>query len=245
MSEPITPKATEPPTVDRPVPPSAIDLDTLTFHPLAEMFPLIGDEELKELAEDIRKHGLLEQITMFQDKVLDGRNRIRAVKSLGRNQLPRACFRDLKCDHDPRAYVISENIRRRHLSPDQRREVIEALLKADPSKSNRAIAATARVDHQTVAAARSSLETGGEIPHQKERVGKDGKKQKASKKGGSKKEAPHVAYNRKREELIDLLKETHTSFAQATEWVDNTKARLDETLAGIAEELDAENAAAA
>jgi ParB-like chromosome segregation protein Spo0J len=226
--------------------PDRVDLSTLTFHPLAEMLPLIGDDELKELADDIKKHGMLEPIMMFDGKVLDGRNRILALRALGDTHLHRSLFRELKCDRDPRAYVISENIRRRHLSPEQRRDVIAALLKANPEKSDRAIAAVAKVDNKTVAAVRGGLVSGEEIPHPKQRVGKDGKKQSGTKKGkGKGGPAPHLAYRHKQEELIDLLKETHGSYSQAVEWADNTKQRLDQTLAGIAEELDQQNATAA
>jgi hypothetical protein len=35
-----------------------------------------------------------------------------------------------------RAWVISTNIRRRHLNQEQKREMLAKLLKADPSKSN-------------------------------------------------------------------------------------------------------------
>ncbi len=254
MSEPTTPKPTEPPvtqTVEQPkaspklTERPAIDLTTLVFHPLAEMFPLIEGEELMELASDIKKQGLLEPIMMFEDKVLDGRNRVRALKALGDTHLPRNLFRELTCGQDPKAYVISENVRRRHLTAEQKREVIASLLKDDPTKSNRAIAGVAKVDHQTVGAVREGLVSGGEIPHPDQRVGKDGKKQKGSKRTNKKPKeaAPHVAYKAKQEELIDLLRDTHTSYAQAEEWVDNTKQRLDETLSGIGEELDGQDAA--
>src|SRR6202030_2196255 len=44
-------------------------------------------------------------------------------------------------DHDAAvAYVISKNIRRRHLTHEQKREVIEKLLRTDPTKSDRQIA---------------------------------------------------------------------------------------------------------
>jgi hypothetical protein len=211
------------------------------FHPLADTFPLISDEELSALGDDIRKNGLLEKITLHEGKILDGRNRYLAAKAAGVTLSLADHFRRLPAGADAWDFVVSENIQRRHLSAEARREVIAKLLRADPTKSDRAIAATARVDNKTVAAVRGDLETGEEIPHQKKRVGKDGKKQSGSKKGKSKPKAaaaPHVAYKPKQEELIDLLRETHTSYAQAEEWVDNTKQRLDETLADIGKELD-------
>jgi hypothetical protein len=214
------------------------------FHPLADTFPLIGADELKDLADDIAKNGMHERITLFDGKILDGRNRCLAAKSAGVTLSLADHFRQLPRGVDAWDFVVSENIQRRHLTQDQKREVIMALLRADPTKSDRAIAAVAKVDNKTVAAVRGDLVSGEEIPHQKKRVGKDGKKQSGSKKGG-REAAPHVAYKRKQEELIDLLKETHGSYSQAQEWADNAKQRLDETLATIAEELDTENAAAA
>jgi hypothetical protein len=220
----------------------------IPFHPLADKFPLIGSEELKELAEDIRENGMLERITIHEDKILDGRNRYLAAEMVGL-ALKAESFRRLPYNVDPWDFVVSENIQRRHLTQEQKRYVIASLLKADPTKSNRAIAAVAKVDDKTVSTVRSDLETGAEIPHLSKRVGKDGKKQSGSKKTGAKrtvkKSEPHVLYKAKQEELIDLLKETHTSYSQAVEWADNTRQRLDETLASIAEELDSENAEAA
>jgi hypothetical protein len=82
---------------------------------------------------------------------------------------------------DPNAYVISTNIHRRHLTSDQKGELIEALLRAKPERSDRATARIAKVDHKTVAAKRQDLEKGGEIPHQTKRVGSDGIPQPAKK----------------------------------------------------------------
>src|SRR5262249_31341714 len=46
-------------------------------HPLAAPFPLIEGEEFAELVEDLRKNGLLNPVVVYQDKILDGRNRER------------------------------------------------------------------------------------------------------------------------------------------------------------------------
>jgi ParB-like chromosome segregation protein Spo0J len=40
------------------------------FHPLADIFPMLDDDELKALAEDIKAKGLTEPITLYEDKVL-------------------------------------------------------------------------------------------------------------------------------------------------------------------------------
>jgi hypothetical protein len=219
-----------------------------TFHPLAETFPLISAEELSALADDIAKNGMHERITLFDSKILDGRNRYLAAKSAGVTLSLADHFRQLARGVDPWDFVVSENIQRRHLTGEQRRDVIASLLKADPTKSDRAIAAIAKVDNKTVGKVRDGLVATEEIPQLETTTGQDGKKRKKAKRGGKAKgggAAPHVVYNRKREELIDLLKETNGSFSQAQQWVDETKQRLDETLTDIGKELDAENAVAA
>ena len=62
------------------------------------------------------------------------------------------------------AYVISKNIRRRHLTLEQKRELIEKLLRADPTKSDRQIARTVKADNKTVGAVRKRAEAREEIP---------------------------------------------------------------------------------
>ena len=71
--------------------------------------------------------------------------------------------------------VASLNAHRRHLTAEDRRKRIEALVAADPAKSDRAIAKAAKVDHKTVAAVRANKEATGEIPQLTARTGADGK----------------------------------------------------------------------
>jgi hypothetical protein len=66
---------------------------------------------------------------------------------------------------DPYEYVLSANMHRRHLTAEQKREIIAKLLKAQPEKSNRTIAQPINVDHKTVGSVRDRLEARGEIPH--------------------------------------------------------------------------------
>jgi hypothetical protein len=53
--------------------------DLLPFHPLAKNFPLMNGSEFNELVADVKaNNGLHEPITLYQGKILDGRNRHRA-----------------------------------------------------------------------------------------------------------------------------------------------------------------------
>jgi hypothetical protein len=79
---------------------------------------------------------------------------------------------------EARAFVISANLHRRHLSAQKKRELIALLLKANPERSDRAIAADVHVDHKTVAAVRHEGESSGDFPRFEKRTGADGKERK-------------------------------------------------------------------
>ena len=74
----------------------------LEFHPLADLFPLLEGQDFAELVDDIREHGLHEPIVVYEDKILDGRNRYRACLAAGIDPTFTAYTGD-----DPVAYVVS------------------------------------------------------------------------------------------------------------------------------------------
>ena len=94
----------------------------IAFHPIAEVFPLLEDAALAELSTDIREHGLIEPIQLHEGAILDGRNRFRACLAAGVE--PR--FVTFQGD-DPVAFVISVNLKRRHLNESQRAMVAAKL----------------------------------------------------------------------------------------------------------------------
>lgn len=94
-----------------------MDYYKLTAHPLAALFPKYCDQELKDLTADIKANGLHQQIVLFNGQILDGVNRWEACSTL--NIFKPEMFRDYK-GTDPVAFVISANLKRRHLDVGQR-----------------------------------------------------------------------------------------------------------------------------
>jgi len=82
---------------------------------------------------------------------------------------------------EPVPYIISANIHRRHLTLMQKKELVAALIKEQPERSNRATAALVKVDHKTVGAVRKEMEGRGEIPHVDRTIDTKGRSQPAAK----------------------------------------------------------------
>src|SRR5262245_9759394 len=105
-------------------------------HPAADLFPMMPEAELKELAADIKAHGLHSRFAYIEGEhgpvLLDGRNRLDALALLGETIHPYngVIFDKLEGHVDPYAYVISADIHRRHLTAEQKRVLIAKLLKA-------------------------------------------------------------------------------------------------------------------
>lgn len=98
-------------------------MDKYTDHPIAELFPLMSESELQELADDIRDNGQREDIIVYQARIIDGRNRYRACLLADVEPRVRSYI-----GTDPIRDVLSWNLHRRHLTTSQRAMVATAVL---------------------------------------------------------------------------------------------------------------------
>jgi hypothetical protein len=160
----------------------------LPAHPATLDYPALTDPERKALADDIRDNGLRIPPVVWaatetgEPALLDGVHRLDALQSLGLlyatddqiylrtwtgtnwAELSGDKIRFKRIDGgDPYVHAASFNAHRRHLTGKQRQERIEALLKARPELSDRAIGRVVGADHKTVGGIR--VKANGEIPH--------------------------------------------------------------------------------
>ena len=87
--------------------------DRIATHPYADAWPMLDDDDLAELADDIKANGLRDPIVIYGNKILDGRNRAAACGRAG----VKASFVEFEGDDDDAlAFVQSVNNARRHQS---------------------------------------------------------------------------------------------------------------------------------
>lgn len=139
----------------------------MDFHPYANLFPLIEGAEFDALVADVAAHGVREPVWLYEEKILDGRNRYRAAQVAG-VECPMRTY-----DGDsPLQFVVSLNLHRRHLSESQRAMVaakMANLPEGRPSETAQICAVSQsdaaemlNVSRRTVQAAREVIETAPE-----------------------------------------------------------------------------------
>jgi hypothetical protein len=112
------------------------------IHPAADVFPMLDGDELAMLQNDIMVEGQLEPIITWNGYVIDGRNRLKACQNI--NKKPRFKERAFKDESEVIAYIVSTNIRRRHLTTSQRAMIASELAKLEahrPAKGSAQICA--------------------------------------------------------------------------------------------------------
>jgi len=111
---------------------TTVEINKRPVHPVADLFPMMTDEELADLAADIKANGLIHPIVIDQKGLLiDGRNRARACEIAGFEPTVRMFEGD-----DPRAFILSMNLKRRHMSAGQQ-AMAHAMIYPEPEKGGR------------------------------------------------------------------------------------------------------------
>lgn len=119
----------------------------MKIHPAAEAFPMLSGLELQSLAADIQTHGQREPIVVYRGELLDGRNRLRACEMIGVEPDVVHLDAEVHSAGGPVAFVVSRNLRRRHLDESQR-AIVAAKLATLPKGANQhaSIEAPSQVD---------------------------------------------------------------------------------------------------
>jgi hypothetical protein len=111
----------------------------MQVHPIAARYPMLSDDEIAELAEDIKQHGLIHEIVVDGDILIDGRNRFKACEVAGIEPTFRPFPWNGMAEGKEEAivaYIVGENIRRRHLNAGQR-AILMALAYPEPTPGKR------------------------------------------------------------------------------------------------------------
>ena len=97
-----------------------------------QIMPLMDENEFQILKEDIRQKGVIDPITFDeQGNIIDGYHRFRAFAELVQEGVDLPMFdrvvRKFDNEDDKIDYVISLNVKRRHLTPQQRADLVVTL----------------------------------------------------------------------------------------------------------------------
>jgi ParB/RepB/Spo0J family partition protein len=127
----------------------------MDHHPVADLFPMLAEDELAELADDIKQRGLLQPIVLdTSGRILDGRNRLAAC---GRADV-KPDFVTYEGD-DPDGYALSVNIQRRNLTKGQQAMVAARALKvSETNTSHGSVAKAIGTSRARIAQAATVLE---------------------------------------------------------------------------------------
>jgi ParB-like chromosome segregation protein Spo0J len=99
-------------------------------HPICLLIPPADEAELQDLTDDVRAHGLIDPIVLFEGMILDGRTRAAACERAGVE--PRYVqFGDGR--EDALILAVSHNLKRRHLS---KQAIADAMVAAEDFNLN-------------------------------------------------------------------------------------------------------------
>lgn len=140
--------------------------------------PDMAQEEYEALKTDIAERGVLIPIEYDESgNVLDGHHRLKACAELGITDYPKIT-RTGMTETEKRTHARKLNMARRHLSREQRRELIKRQLIETPNLSDRQIAKILGVSNSTVSVMRWELIESGQVCDSHTSKGADGKEYK-------------------------------------------------------------------
>ena len=172
------------------------------IHPLALVYPEMPRCDFEGLKQSIREYGLKDPIGLWEGRIIDGRHRYKALCELESEEAVELLYRggnwwfpsplgngnqtifighNFDNEEQVKAFVTARNLHRRHLTPEQKRTLVEATLIANPERSNRQIATETKTSHTFVAKVREEGESAGTVATVATIVGKDGVQQPATK----------------------------------------------------------------
>src|SRR5205823_14700319 len=113
---------------------TSIQIDGTAYTgPFADLMPPPAADELADLEADIRAHGITVPVVVTDaHEVLDGHCCLRIAARLGLTEIPLKVGAGLTPERK-REIAESLNLHRRHLSREQRQEIIARRLKANPA----------------------------------------------------------------------------------------------------------------
>jgi ParB-like chromosome segregation protein Spo0J len=135
------------------------------LHPVVDDYADLTHAELRTLRESLRSHGLCMPVVVWRGRVVDGRHRVALCRELGIEVRYDDITDRCPTEAEMRAHVQALNEHRRAntkpLTTAEKQARIEAALKVDPARSDRAISQEIGVSQPTVSATRRKLESRG------------------------------------------------------------------------------------
>ena len=131
----------------------------------------ISQEDYDRLKQSIERDGKIrEPLKGYQDKVgnfflLSGWTRLKIAKELGFKIVPVDFIEGLDSKEKRESFAISENLDRRHLTTELKRELVKYFLKLNPEKSDREMSKKTGMSDKTINKIREDLESRSEIPN--------------------------------------------------------------------------------
>ena len=140
-----------------------------------QVMPDMAQDEYEALKEDIAERGVMVPIEFDEDgNVLDGHHRLKICTELGIEDYPKI-VRSGMSEAEKWTHARKLNMARRHLTREQRREMIRAQVKDTPELSDRQIAKMLGVSHSTIGIIRGELIESGQVDESTTSIGLDGK----------------------------------------------------------------------